>query len=92
MTIDVAPTDPHRGRARRRGCDRGRLRGLAGDEQCTQAVREGRAGGILAAGAVLDFARRLRAQNEVTGAGVHFLQEDSLDEIGRAIAAWMLKL
>src|SRR5262249_35406672 len=40
---DVAPADPHRGRARRRGCDRGRLRGLAGDEQCAQAVRKGRA-------------------------------------------------
>src|SRR5262249_43484157 len=40
---DVAPADPHRGRARRRDCDRGRLRELAGDEPCTQAVREGRA-------------------------------------------------
>jgi pimeloyl-ACP methyl ester carboxylesterase len=39
---DVAPADPHRGRARGRGCDRER-RGLAGDEQCTQAVLEGRA-------------------------------------------------
>jgi pimeloyl-ACP methyl ester carboxylesterase len=40
---DVAPADAHRGRPRRRGCDRGRLRGLAGDERCAQAVREGRA-------------------------------------------------
>ena len=31
---DVAPADPHRGRASRRGRDRGRLRGLAGDEPC----------------------------------------------------------
>jgi haloalkane dehalogenase len=46
-------------------------------------------GGILASGAVLDFARRLPAQTEVTVAGVHFLQEDSPNEIGRAIAGWM---
>ena len=49
-------------------------------------------GGILAGGAVLDFARRLPAQTEVTVAGVHFLQEDSPDEIGRAIAGWMRTL
>jgi haloalkane dehalogenase len=45
-------------------------------------------GGILA-GKDLEFARRLPAQTEVTVKGVHFLQEDSPDEIGRAIAAWM---
>ena len=28
-------------------------------------------------------------QTEVTVAGVHFVQEDSPDEIGRAIADWM---
>ena len=49
-------------------------------------------GGILAGGPVLDFARRLPAQTEVTVAGVHFVQEDSPGEIGRAIADWMLKL
>ena len=46
-------------------------------------------GGILAGGALLDFARRLPAQTEVTVAGLHFLEEDSPDEIGRAIAGWM---
>ena len=46
-------------------------------------------GGILAGGAVLDAARRFPAQTEVTVAGVHFVQEDSPDEIGRAIAGWM---
>jgi haloalkane dehalogenase len=46
-------------------------------------------GGILAGGAVLDFARRLPVQTEVTVAGVHYLQEDSPDELGRAIAGWM---
>jgi haloalkane dehalogenase len=49
-------------------------------------------GGILGDGAVLALARRLPAQTEVTVRGVHFVQEDSPDEIGRAIAGWMLKL
>jgi haloalkane dehalogenase len=31
----------------------------------------------------------LPAQTEVTVKGVHFVQEDSPDEIGRAIAGWM---
>src|SRR5262245_27283949 len=44
---------------------------------------------LVAGGANLEFARRLPAQTEVTVAGVHFLQEDSPDEIGRAIASWM---
>ena len=46
-------------------------------------------GGILTGGAVLELARRFRAQTEVTIAGVHFVQEDSPDEIGRAIAGWL---
>jgi haloalkane dehalogenase len=46
-------------------------------------------GAFLAGGAVLDFARSLPAQTEVTVTGIHFLQEDSPDEIGRAIADWM---
>src|SRR5215470_14368077 len=46
-------------------------------------------GGILAGGNVLDLARRFPAQTEVTVAGVHFVQEDSPDEIGRAIVGWM---
>jgi haloalkane dehalogenase len=46
-------------------------------------------GGILAHGAVLDLARSFLAQTEVTVAGVHFVQEDSPDEIGRAVAGWM---
>jgi haloalkane dehalogenase len=49
-------------------------------------------GGILAGGALVDFARSFPAQTEVTVAGVHFVQEDSPDEIGRAIADWMRKL
>jgi haloalkane dehalogenase len=46
-------------------------------------------GGILAGGKVLDLARRFPAQTEVTVAGIHFVQEDSPDEIGRAIVGWM---
>ena len=45
-------------------------------------------GGILSAGRDVDFARSLPAQTEVTIAGVHYVQEDSPDEIGRAIADW----
>src|SRR5262245_47796884 len=44
---------------------------------------------LVAGGANLDFARGLPAQTEVTVAGLHFLQEDSPDEIGRAIDGWM---
>src|SRR5215468_1989784 len=45
-------------------------------------------GGILA-GEDLEFARKWPAQSEVTVKGVHFVQEDSPDEIGSAIAGWM---
>src|SRR6185436_835841 len=44
---------------------------------------------LVAGGANLDLARGLPAQTEVTVSGIHFLQEDSPDEIGRAIADWM---
>ena len=46
-------------------------------------------GALLAAGANLETARSWPVQTEVTVAGVHFVQEDSPDEIGRAIARWM---
>ena len=49
-------------------------------------------GGILAGGRVLEHARSLRAQTEVTVKGVHFVQEDSPDEIGQAVAGWMKTL
>jgi haloalkane dehalogenase len=50
---------------------------------------KGEPGAILAVGANLDFVRRWPAQAEVTVAGIHFLQEDSPNEIGQAIAGWM---
>src|SRR5262245_23313312 len=46
-------------------------------------------GALLAGGANLDFVRGWPAQAEVRVAGVHFVQEDAPDEIGRAIAGWM---
>jgi hypothetical protein len=46
-------------------------------------------GALLGSGANLDTIRAWPAQTEVTVAGVHFVQEDSPDEIGRAIADWM---
>src|SRR5499427_485258 len=46
-------------------------------------------GALLGGGANLDAARSWPAQTEVTVKGVHFIQEDSPDEIGRAIADWM---
>ena len=46
-------------------------------------------GGILAGGKVLEQARSLPAQTEVTVKGVHFVQEDSPDDIGKAIVEWM---
>ena len=46
-------------------------------------------GGILAGDAMVDSVRRWPAQTEVTVKGVHFVQEDSPDDIGRAIAGWM---
>jgi haloalkane dehalogenase len=49
-------------------------------------------GALLAAGANLDAVRAWPAQTEVTVAGVHFVQEDSPDEIGHAIADWMRAL
>jgi len=46
-------------------------------------------GGILSVAPDIDFARSLPAQTEVTVAGVHYVQEDSPHEIGRAIAGWL---
>lgn len=48
----------------------------------------GRPGAILT-GPMLDSARRLANQSEVTVKGSHFIQEDSGAEIGRAIREWL---
>ena len=44
---------------------------------------------LVAGGANLDFARGLPAQTEGTVAGLHCLQEDSPDEIGRALGSYI---
>src|SRR5262249_9885325 len=53
---------------------------------------KGEPGALLARGANLDFAHGLPNQAEITVAGIHYLQEDSPDEIGEAIADWMSAL
>jgi haloalkane dehalogenase len=49
-------------------------------------------GALLAGGANLATARSWPAQTEVTVKGIHFVQEDSPDEIGQAIVKWMTAL
>jgi haloalkane dehalogenase len=44
--------------------------------------------GSILVGAQRDFCRTWPNQTEVTVKGIHFIQEDSPDEIGRAIAEW----
>jgi haloalkane dehalogenase len=48
--------------------------------------------GAALTGALREFCRSWPAQTEVTVRGLHFLQEDSPDEIGQAIATWMKAL
>ena len=45
--------------------------------------------GAILTGAAREFCRSWPNQTEVTVAGNHFVQEDSPDEIGRAIADWL---
>jgi haloalkane dehalogenase len=45
--------------------------------------------GAILSGAQLEFCRRWPNQHEVTVPGNHFLQEDSPDQIGTAIADWI---
>lgn len=46
-------------------------------------------GAILGDGASRDYCRSWPHQTEVQVKGVHFIQEDSADEIGQAIAGWL---
>jgi haloalkane dehalogenase len=48
-----------------------------------------RPGALLGGGENLETVRKWPAQTEVTVQGIHFVQEDSPDEIGKAIAGWM---
>ncbi len=49
-------------------------------------------GAILSEGPSRNFCRTWANQTEVTVKGSHFIQEDSPDEIGQAIADWLTKL
>jgi haloalkane dehalogenase len=49
-------------------------------------------GALLGGGVNLETARSWPAQTEVTVKGVHFIQEDSPNEIGQAVAGWLSKL
>ncbi len=48
--------------------------------------------GTILIGAQREFCRGWPNQTEVTVTGAHFIQEDSPDEIGAAIADWRVKL
>ena len=48
--------------------------------------------GVLIVGEVEDFVRSWPAITEVTVPGLHFVQEDSADLIGEAIASWFAQL
>jgi haloalkane dehalogenase len=45
--------------------------------------------GAIVSDALVDLVRGWKAQAEVTVPGIHFVQEDSPHEIGRAVAGWM---
>jgi haloalkane dehalogenase len=53
---------------------------------------KGEPGALLASGPPLDFCRSWPSQSEVGVRGLHFLQEDSPDEIGQAVADWLRSL
>lgn len=53
---------------------------------------KGEPGALLASGPSLEFCQSWSSQSESTVRGVHFLQEDSPDEIGYAIAEWLMGL
>jgi haloalkane dehalogenase len=48
--------------------------------------------GAILIGEQREFCRNWPNQREVTVKGVHFVQEDSPDEIGRAVADWRRRL
>ena len=45
--------------------------------------------GSILVGKAREFCRSWPNQSEVTVKGLHFIQEDSPDEIGEAVSAWM---
>jgi haloalkane dehalogenase len=53
---------------------------------------KGEPGAALSSDALVNLCRTWPAQTEVMVRGIHFLQEDSPDEIGRAIATWLTQI
>jgi haloalkane dehalogenase len=53
---------------------------------------KGEPGAILGSGPIVDFCRSWPRQTEVTVPGIHYLQEDSPDAIGQAVADWLQAL
>jgi haloalkane dehalogenase len=52
----------------------------------------GEPGALLGTGPGVDFCRTWQQQKEVTVAGIHFIQEDSHEAIGQALADWLRAL
>ena len=48
--------------------------------------------GAILTGAQREFCRAWPNQTEATVPGIHFIQEDAPDEIGRAVADWLRAL
>ena len=48
--------------------------------------------GAITTGKIRDFCRSWKNQTEVTVKGIHFIQEDSPDEIGKALSKWYKEL
>ena len=48
--------------------------------------------GAITTGKIRDFCRSWKNQTEVTVKGIHFIQEDSPDEIGKALSRWYKEL
>ena len=87
-TPHLAASDPDRRRARRRRRDRHRLRRVA------VGVRPSRSSSStpsreICATSPGSFCRSWPNQTEVTVKGIHFVQEDSVDDIGKAVAEWL---
>jgi haloalkane dehalogenase len=53
---------------------------------------KGEPGALLSSGAPIDTCRAWPEQREISVPGIHFLQEDSADAIGQAIADWLHQL
>ena len=84
---------PLDGRAGRRDGDRGGLRRLAAESRGAEAVRQRPSPGRYPDGDALAILPQLAEPDaRSTVPGMHFLQEDSPDEIGQAIAAWLRTL